>query len=244
MKKIYLIGIGPGDPKYLTVEAIETIRKLNVFLVPLKKGGKQELTDIRERIIDYCHPDRDYKLIKLDFPERKKSSPYEKSVKQWRDQKTEIILKALENIEEAGLLVLGDPSLYDGHIDIMLELKKHISLEFEIIPGISSIQILSARHKISLSKIAGSVILTTPRGLKKIKDLNDNIVVLLDNYETFKLFKEKNPKIYWGAYLGTEKESIYSGQLHQCIEQLIDLRRRLKKENGWIMETYLLTNDE
>jgi len=53
----------------------------------------------------------------------------------------------------------------------MLELKKHISLEFEIIPGISSIQILSARHKISLSKIAGSVILTTPRGLKKIKDL-------------------------------------------------------------------------
>jgi len=41
MKKIYLIGIGPGDPKYLTVEAIETIRKLNVFLVPLKKVGNK-----------------------------------------------------------------------------------------------------------------------------------------------------------------------------------------------------------
>lgn len=243
-KKIYLIGIGPGEPKYLTVEAIETIKKLDTFIIPVKKGKKEELTEIRKKIIEHCRTDRNFRLIEIDFPERKKAYPYEASVKHWRDKKKRLLLSALRNIDEAGVLVWGDPSLYDGHIDIMKEIQRHIPLEIEVIPGVSSINVLAAKHKVSLNKIGGSVIITTPRGLRKMKERSENTVVLLDNYETFKLFKEKNLKIYWGAYLGTEKEVIFSGKLNESLEQLIELREQLKKQNGWIMETYLLTDDE
>jgi len=243
-KKIYLIGIGPGEPKYLTVQAIETIKRLKTFLIPVKKGNKKELTEIRKKIIEYCRDDRDFKLLELDFPERKKSHPYEASVRQWRDKKVETILNLLQYIDEAGLLIWGDPSLYDGHIDIMKDIQRHIPLEIEVIPGVSSISVLSAKHKVSLNRIGGSVIITTPRGLRKMKEFSHNTVVLLDNYETFRLFKEKNLKIYWGAYLGTEKEVLFSGQLKKCFEQLTEIRKQLKEKNGWIMETYLLTDDE
>ncbi len=242
-KKIYLIGIGPGDPKYLTVEAIETIKRLNTFLIPVKKGRKEELTKIRKKIIEYCRTDKNFQIIELPFPERKKAHPYENSVKEWRNKKAEMILDVIQDIDKAGLLIWGDPSLYDGHIDIVKEVQKHIPLEVEIIPGISSINVLAAKHKISLNRIGGSVFITTPRGLRKIKEISHNTIVFLDNYETFRLFKEKDLKIYWGAYLGTEKEVLFSGNLRDCLEQLVKLRRQLKKENGWIMELYLLANE-
>ncbi len=242
-KKIYLIGIGPGDPKYLTVEAIETIKKLNTFLIPVKKGSKEELTHIRKKIIEYCRTDRNFQIIELHFPERKKSSSYKNSVEEWRNKKAEIILNVMKEIDTAGLLIWGDPSLYDGHIDIVKEVQKHIPLELEIIPGISSISVLAAKHKISLNKIGSSIFITTPRGLRQMKEISHNTIVFLDNYETFRLFKEKDLKIYWGAYLGTEKEVLFSGNLKDCLEQLIELRRQLKKKNGWIMELYLLANE-
>lgn len=243
-KKIYLIGIGPGDPKYLTVQAIERIRKLKTFLIPLKKGKKSQLTEIRKKIIEYCRSDREFRLIELDFPERKKFQPYEDSVRQWREEKKRMLLEVIKDIDEAGLMIWGDPSLYDGHIDIMREIQEHIPLEIEVIPGISSISVLAAKHKSSLNKIGGSLLITTPRGLRKMKELTDNTVVLLDNYETFRFFKGKNLKIYWGAYLGTEDETIFSGYLDECLEQLVELRRELKNKHGWIMETYLLTDEK
>ncbi|MGB9667890.1 MAG: SAM-dependent methyltransferase [Thermosulfidibacteraceae bacterium] len=43
LSKLYLIGIGPGDPKYLTLEARGLIEKLDLFLIPEKGGGKKEL---------------------------------------------------------------------------------------------------------------------------------------------------------------------------------------------------------
>jgi precorrin-6A synthase len=241
-KKVYLIGIGPGDPKYLTLEAVEVIKRLNTFLIPLKKGDKEELTKIRKKVIEFCRPDKNFEIIELEFPERKKSTFYKESVEEWRNKKAEIILKAMERVNEAGFLVVGDPGLYDGHIEIFKKIQKQIPLEIEVIPGISSINVLSAKHKISLNKIAGTIIITTPRGLRKLKEISSNTVVLLDNYETFRLFKDKKLKIYWGAYLGTKKEALFSGWLTECFEKLIEIRRSLKEKHGWIMETYLLTD--
>ncbi|MFZ8831448.1 MAG: SAM-dependent methyltransferase [Thermodesulfobacteriaceae bacterium] len=72
-KKVYIVGIGPGDPKYLTLEAYEVIKKAKNFIIPLKKGPKEELTKIREKVIEFCKQgDTNYRVIKVEFPERKK----------------------------------------------------------------------------------------------------------------------------------------------------------------------------
>ncbi len=244
MKKVYIIGIGPGDPKYLTLEACDLIKKLQYFIIPDKKGEKEHLTLLRERILNHLRPQKDYELIRLDFGQRPTELPYVDSVKEWRKHKAKLLLSAIQEIEEAGILVLGDPSLYDGYIEILRYLSTIIPIHFEVIPGISSIQLLSAKHKISLNDIAGSVVLTTPRVMRKKKEIRDNTVVFLDNYESFRFINDPNIWIYWGAYLGTEKETVFSGRLVEVKDQLIKLRRSLREKHGYIMEIYLLSYRE
>jgi precorrin-6A synthase len=245
-KKVYIIGIGPGDPKYLTLEAYEIIKKAKNFIIPLKKGPKEELTKIREKVIEFCKEGKtDYRIIKVKFPERKKGGVYKLEVESWRKEKASILAEVLKDVDEACFLVLGDPSLYDGHIEIFKEVSKNLPMEIEVIPGISTINLLSAKHKISLTKVAETLVITTPRPLRKQKEISRNTVVFLDNYETFKLFKDDSElMIYWGAYLGTEKEVLFNGKLFECWQELVELRRKLKEKHGYIMETYLLTKKE
>jgi precorrin-6A synthase len=245
-KKVYIIGIGPGDPKYLTLEAYEIIKKAKNFIIPLKKGPKEELTKIREKVIEFCKEGNiDYRIIKVEFPERKKGGNYKLEVESWRKEKVSILAEILKDVDEACFLVLGDPSLYDGHIEIFKEVSKNLPMEIEVIPGISTINLLSAKHKISLTKVAETLLITTPRPLRKQKEISRNTVVFLDNYETFKLFKDDSElMIYWGAYIGTEKEVLFNGKLSQCWQELVELRRKLKEKHGYIMETYLLTKKE
>jgi precorrin-6A synthase len=245
-KKVYIVGIGPGDPKYLTLEAYEIIKKAKIFIIPLKKGPKEELTKIREKVIEFCKQgDTNYRIIKVEFPERKKGGIYKLEVESWRKEKVSILAEVLKDVDEACFLVLGDPSLYDGHIEIFKEVSKNLPMEIEVIPGISTINLLSAKHKISLTKVAETLLITTPRPLRKQKEISRNTLVFLDNYETFKLFKDDSElMIYWGAYIGTEKEVLFNGKLSQCWQELVELRRKLKEKHGYIMETYLLTKKE
>jgi len=246
VKKVYLIGMGPGNLKYLTLEAVDLIKRLPLFLIPLKSSKKTYLTEKRKEILYKIRKDRNFKIVEIPFPERKRSFQYKEAVTSWRRKKAEILIKVLqkESTEEVGFIIWGDPSIYDGHIEIFKDVQKQIPIEFEIIPGISAFQILSAKHKIPLTRIAGSLLFTTPRGLKKFSEIKENTVVFLDNYESYRKFNQKDLKIYWGAYLGTEKEVLLSGRLSEVKEKIIELRRRLRKENGWIMEIYFLLPED
>ena len=246
VKKVYLIGMGPGNLKYLTLEAVDLIKRLPLFLIPLKSSKKTYLTEKRKEILYKIRKDQNFKIVEIPFPERKRSFQYKEAVISWRRKKAEILIKVLqkESTEEAGFIIWGDPSIYDGHIEIFKDVQKQIPIEFEIIPGISAFQILSAKHKIPLTRIAGSLLFTTPRGLKKFSEIKENTVVFLDNYESYRKFNQKDLKIYWGAYLGTEKEVLLSGRLSEVKEKIIELRRKLRKENGWIMEIYFLLPED
>ena len=246
VKKVYLIGMGPGNLKYLTLEAVDLIKRLPLFLIPLKSSKKTYLTEKRKEILYKIRKDRNFKIVEIPFPERKRSFQYKEAVISWRRKKAEILIKVLqkESTEEVGFIIWGDPSIYDGHIEIFKDVQKQIPIEFEIIPGISAFQILSAKHKIPLTRIAGSLLFTTPRGLKKFSEIKENTVVFLDNYESYRKFNQKDLKIYWGAYLGTEKEVLLSGRLSEVKEKIIELRRKLRKENGWIMEIYFLLPED
>jgi precorrin-6A synthase len=119
------------------------------------------------------------------------------------------------------------------------------TFEFEIIPGLTSIQVLTARHKIPLNSIAESILITTGRRLREMRpDDIENAVVLLDNYLTYKNFVESDLNIYWGAYLGTDDEVMISGSLKEVVDKIIETRGRLKRQKGWIMETYILRDEK
>jgi len=242
VKKLYLIGIGPGDPKYLTLEAKELMERLEIFFVPEKKEGKSELTQKRLEIIKFVKGNKPFRVVNLPFPERERGLNYREKVKEWRSQKARILKVALEKEEkeEAGFLIWGDPSLYDGHIDMMKEVERELEIEWEVVPGLSSFQVLSARAKVSLTNIATPLSFHTPRTLRKLKELEYPVVVFLDNYETFQLFKEKELEICWGAYVGNEEELILKGPFKELAPIIKAQRKTLKEKKGYLMEIYFL----
>ena len=254
MKKIYLIGIGPGSPDYLTLQAINTMKEVDVFFI-LEKGerkGFKEFIKIRKEILERYLDRGTYRVVSAKIPERKKSGKsYKEGVKTWRQQKaevvTELIKGKMKDGESGAFLVWGDPSLYDGHLEILQHILKQgaVNFEYEVIPGITSVQILAEKHKIPLNRIGETIVITTGRRLKEYSPAEVvNVVVLLDSYSTFKHFKDADIDIYWGGYLGTDDEILLSGKLKDVIEDLKKIRSEAKKKKGWLMDTYILRHPE
>jgi len=113
-----------------------------------------------------------------------------------------------------------------------------------VIPEISSIQALAARHRIVLNRIGGAVHITTGRRLSEgpLPDAAD-IVVVLDAHLVCTRFIDEDLTIFWGACLGTPEEVLISGELRDVIAVIAVIartRRELRHRKGWIMDCYLL----
>ena len=133
MKKIYLIGIGPGSPDYLTVQAINTMKKVDVFFF-LEKEGQKDLLKIRQEILEKYLEKGSYLIVTAKIPTRKRRKLYTEEVEIWRQQKAEVIFELIrdkmEDDEIASFLVWGDPSLYDGQIEILQQIHKEGKVDF------------------------------------------------------------------------------------------------------------------
>jgi precorrin-6A synthase len=140
--------------------------------------------------------------------------------------------------------VWGDPSLYDSTIDVIERVLAagRIELDYEVIPGISAVHALTARHRIPLNRVGGAVQITTGRRLADggwPRDADD-VVVMLDADCSFRRLDPAGVEIYWGAYLGTPDELLLAGPLAEAGPEIQRARARARARKGWIMDTYLL----
>jgi precorrin-6A synthase len=133
-------------------------------------------------------------------------------------------------------LVWGDPSLYDGMIDIV----EAIGVPYEVIPGISAVSALAARHRVVLNRVAGDVLITTGRRVAAgLPDGARDVVVMLDSGTAFTAL-DGDWEIYWGAYLGTPDEILISGRLSEVADEIVRARADARARKGWMFDTYLL----
>jgi precorrin-6A synthase len=158
-----------------------------------------------------------------------------------------LLMEELADGQCGAFLVWGDPTLYDSTLRILerIRSKAGFSLEYDVIPGISAVQALAARHRIALNRIGEPVHITTGRKLAEGFPNNaDSVVVLLDGEQAFKRVEEEDLDIYWGAYLGTEEEVLVAGKLSEVMGDIEAIREHKRQKNGWIMDTYLLRKPE
>ncbi len=133
----------------------------------------------------------------------------------------------------------GDPSLYDSTLRILDQVGRHIEFDYDVIPGITAIQALTARHRIPLNDVGEAVLITTGRRLRKT-GLTGSAVVMLDGDCAF-LGCPPQTSIWWGgAYLGTTDELLMSGTVGDVGERIATLRAEARAQHGWIMDIYLL----
>lgn len=248
MKKVFLIGIGAGNPDYITVQAINALNAVDVFFIMDKGREKEDLVRLRREICQRYIKNRSYRMVEVMDPVRERSATsYAAAVEAWHEQRAAIyerlIGQELGDEECGAFLIWGDPSLYDSTLRIIERMvaKGTIALEYEVIPGISSVQALAARHKIALNRIGKSILITTGRKIAEgLPNDVDDIVVMLDADCSFKNVTDAAIDIYWGAYIGTGDEILVSGNLHELMHDIERVRAEAKSRKGWIMDTYLL----
>jgi precorrin-6A synthase len=246
MRKIFVIGIGVGNPDHVTIQAIKALNQVDVFFIPDKGVEKAALRNLRTTICERFIENADYRTIGIDIPPRAITGDYFASVDEWHGRLADIYGRLfeheLEEDEVGSILVWGDPAIYDSTLRIIERVRaKGLALDFEVIPGISSVQVLAAKHRIALNQIGEGVLLTTGRKLADgFPGEFGSVAVLLDGAQAFAHLAEADLDIFWGAYLGTEHEILLSGKLADVKEEIEAVRQRARLQHGWIMDTYLL----
>jgi precorrin-6A synthase len=248
MRRLKLIGIGAGNPDYITVQAIKALEQVDVVFVTDKGDDTADLLDARRQVCERYMQAKPYRIVEIRDPDRDRTpAAYRTEVASWHEKRAVLYERAIrEQLSEdecGAFLVWGDPSLYDSALRVIGQVAARgtVAFEWEIIPGISSIQALAARHRISLNEIGEPVHITTGRRLHDEKPGgNTNVLVLLDGGCAFKTVIDDDIDIYWGAYLGTPDEILLSGRLGELSEQIETARAQARNRKGWIMDTYLL----
>ena len=245
MRKLSIIGIGAGNPDHITIQAIKALGSVDVVFLIGKGDDKQDLAQLRK---DICarYITKPYRIVEAQDPERDRApANYEAAVTDWHVLRAAIyermIREELADGQHGAFLVWGDPSLYDSTLRIVDQVAamKTVMFELDVIPGITSVQALAARHKIALNRIGGPIHITTGRLLAKGMPADD-VVVMLDGDCAFKNVKDAGVDIYWGAYVGTADEILISGTLRERGPEIEKIRSDARARHGWIMDTYLL----
>jgi len=150
-KKLYVVGVGPGSPLYLTDIAKEAIRKCHYIM-----GYKYTLKTI-ETIID-------------------KSRQKVSEITLWNQEVVYLdIYKKMKNNEYCAVPFTGDASFSESEVvDRLLEIFGDDNVE--ILPGISSIQVAAAKTKVTLDKAHIATFHVTGDIEKKKKELINAVI--------------------------------------------------------------------
>ncbi|WP_068183665.1 precorrin-6A synthase (deacetylating) [Mycobacterium sp. UM_CSW] len=244
-RHIHVIGIGAGDPGYVTVQAIEALNDTQVFFAMDKGETKSELVALRREICARFIRQPGYRFVELPDPKRSTEADYRDAVADWHAARARVWADAIS--AELGpdgvgaFLAWGDPSLYDSTLRILDAIKAEaaeLEFSYDVIPGITAVQALTARHRIPLNEVGEPVLITTGRQLRR-NGLAGSAVVMLDADCSFQTCPP-DTKIWWGAYLGTGDELLVAGTVGEVAARIVALRADARARHGWIMDTYLL----
>jgi precorrin-4/cobalt-precorrin-4 C11-methyltransferase len=153
--KVYIIGVGPGDPDLLTVKGQRIIASADVILYADSL--------IPDRILQQTRPD--VEVIKTSH------------------QTLEQIVETIENRVQAGLIIArlhsGDLTLYSA-ITEQIHALRAVNITVELVPGISAFQAAAAQLQIELTvpEIVQTIILTRPTGRASAVPTAENLASL------------------------------------------------------------------
>ena len=245
---LFLVGIGTGNPDHVTRQAEQMLRAADIIMIPRKGTSKSDLADLRYQICDQLLGPESPPIFSFELPERDLDKSYLAAVDDWHDTIALVWADTIQNasakldkpVKTVALLIWGDPSLYDSSMRIAARLDPRPTIT--VAPGITSVQALTAAHKIPVNKLAAPFLVTTGRRLRDEGFPNhvDTAIIMLDGNCSFTSLNGAEFDIWWGAYLGMPEQILLSGPLNEVGEDIISRRAAARHDHGWIMDTYLL----
>ena len=246
--ELCLVGIGTGNPEHVTRQAVSSLKSVDTIIVPRKGDEKSDLADLRHQICEDLLGDDCPPIFEFDLPVRDDKKAYLSAVDDWHDAIADVWQEAIKRaqahmgreVKRVGLLIWGDPSLYDSSLRIASRLKPEPTIK--MIAGITSVQALTAAHKIPVNEIGKPFMVTTGRQLtdKGFPEEADTVIIMLDGHCAFQHLPLADYHIWWGAYLGMANEILIEGPLDKVSEEIITTRQAARASHGWLMDCYML----
>ena len=255
--RVLVVGIGSGDPAHLSGEAVAALNDVDVFLVADKRAATRDLVTLRAELCAAVIAHDRYRFVEVPDPERgtdadRDSAAYAQGVRDWHAERArrhaDAVTREVGASGTVGLLVWGDPSLYDSTLRVVDTVAEElggagVELEVTVVPGISSVSLLAARHRIALNRVGQPVHITTGRRLvDEYAPALGDVVVMLDADLACSGLLEAHPdlEIFWGAQLGLPDEALVHGSLTAVLPEIRARRDAVRAARGWVMDTYLL----
>ncbi|GFP34654.1 precorrin-2/cobalt-factor-2 C20-methyltransferase [Candidatus Hakubella thermalkaliphila] len=141
--KFYGVGLGPGDPKLLTLKAKEILEKVDVIFVP--KADREG--NSRARSIVEAATAGPWNFVELIFPMAKD----EKILGSYWKKAAGRIAEEVWIGKTVAFVTIGDPFIYSTYIYVLKTLRQNFpDIEVETIPGISAFNAAASLAQIPL----------------------------------------------------------------------------------------------
>lgn len=206
--KLYGVGIGPGDPRYLTLRAADVLRSVDVIFTVISQNAQEQ---------------------RFPGPWSNPSSHAEKSISRSSacrvtrpsgaaqvQANADAIITELKAGRDCAFATLGDAMTYSTFGYVLEIIRESIpGVELEIVPGITSFATLTAK--------AGTVLVENGEQLRVIPSFKSEMAetldfpkgsttILLKTYRSRKALvdasREENVEILYGEHLAMEGQTL------------------------------------
>lgn len=162
--KLFGVGIGPGDPKLVTLKAKEILDRADIIFVP--KGSEDGSSWARSIVEAVITKERDFR--ELTFPMTTDKLVLEKY---WMNAASSIA-KEVNKGKEVAFVTIGDPFIYSTYVYLLRTLRRNFpDIEVETVPGVSSFNAASSRAHFSLVEgYERLAVVPVTRDLRKLKE--------------------------------------------------------------------------
>ena len=168
---LYGVGVGPGDPEYMTLKAVRLIRENEVIAVP---GPVAEETVAYKIAVQAVPELADKELVPILVPMTHDRAVMEQNHDEAADT-VEGYLKAGKNVV---FLTLGDPTVYSTYMYVQKRIEER-GYHTELVSGITSFYAAAARANTSLVEWSEQLhVLPAVHKLDSELDLPGNYVLM------------------------------------------------------------------
>jgi len=143
-KKLYMVSLGPGDFELVTIKALRALKNSDVICVPTKSKDNSFDKSMTYKIIKNLMDE-----FGFDKPIVPVYAPMNFTQEAWQKQ-VDILLDSLSEHDTVSFVTLGDSAIYSTVyylLNILEVQEKELYENSEVIPGVTSFSLASARVK-------------------------------------------------------------------------------------------------
>ena len=211
--KLYGVGIGPGDPQYLTLRAVDVLRSVDIIFTVISRNVSDSIS---KQVVDSLEPTAQMSM--LVFSMSRDNTEREAQI----DANAEKVMEAMKEGKSCAFATLGDPMTYSTFAYVLERvIKKYPEADVEIVPGVTSFATLAAKSKTVLVENR-QMLRVVPsfknNDVEKLEFPENSTTILLKTYRTRKALLERLKKEQAN---GKIREIIYGEELSMPTERIV-----------------------